>query len=116
MCMPGLILMEGAAMIPVLRLAVDRGVHVSFARQLLDMLAQTRQSRSVSITTTGKMLTPREMEVLQLIAQGASNRDIAEALVITERTVKSHVTSILSKLGVTSRTQAAAKAREMRVF
>ncbi len=116
MRMPGLLLGEGAVLSPLLHLAIERDVHVSFARQLLDMLAQTHQSRSVPIAATGKMLTPREVEVLQLIAQGASNRDIAEALVISERTVKSHVTSILGKLGVTSRTQAAAKAREMRVF
>jgi DNA-binding CsgD family transcriptional regulator len=53
-------------------------------------------------------LTPRERQVLALIAHGASNRAIAEALVIAERTAEIHVSNILSKLGVTSRTQAAA--------
>jgi DNA-binding NarL/FixJ family response regulator len=52
-------------------------------------------------------LTPREKEVLQLIASGASNREIAESLFITERTVKNHVTSILTRLNLRDRTQAA---------
>jgi DNA-binding NarL/FixJ family response regulator len=52
-------------------------------------------------------LTPREREVLHLIASGASNREIAQALYISERTVKNHITSILSRLGLRDRTQAA---------
>lgn len=54
-----------------------------------------------------EQLTPREQEVLQLIAQGYSNREIAQALFIAERTVKNHVNSILSRLNVRDRTQAA---------
>ncbi|ARV60143.1 DNA-binding response regulator [Nostocales cyanobacterium HT-58-2] len=52
-------------------------------------------------------LTPREREVLRFIAAGASNREIAQSLYITERTVKNHVTSILSRLNLRDRTQAA---------
>lgn len=52
-------------------------------------------------------LTPREREVLSLIATGASNREIAEILCITEKTVKNHVSSILSRLNLRDRTQAA---------
>jgi DNA-binding NarL/FixJ family response regulator len=52
-------------------------------------------------------LTPREREVLSLIAAGSSNREIAQSLYISERTVKNHVTSILSRLGLRDRTQAA---------
>ena len=52
-------------------------------------------------------LTPRELEVLELIAEGCSNKEIAERLYIAERTVKNHVNSILSRLGVRDRTQAA---------
>jgi DNA-binding NarL/FixJ family response regulator len=52
-------------------------------------------------------LTPREKEVLRLIAAGASNREIARSLYITEGTVKNHVTNILNRLGLRDRTQAA---------
>lgn len=52
-------------------------------------------------------LTPREREVLRLIATGSSNREIAETLYISERTVKNHITSILSRLNLRDRTQAA---------
>jgi DNA-binding NarL/FixJ family response regulator len=52
-------------------------------------------------------LTPREGEVLRLLAAGLSNRGLARALVISEKTVKTHVSSILSKLGLADRTQAA---------
>ena len=57
-------------------------------------------------------LTPREREVAALIAQGKSNREIAEALVLTAPTVKTHVGNILSKLGFTTRAQIAAWAVE----
>ena len=52
-------------------------------------------------------LTEREVEVLQLVAQGRSNRDIAEQLGISEATVRTHVSNILGKLNLGSRTQAA---------
>ncbi len=68
------------------------------------------------VPETGETLTSREVKVLRLIAAGASNRDIAEQLVISERTVKSHITHILDKMGVSSRTQAAARARELRLI
>jgi len=57
-------------------------------------------------------LSSREIEVLRLIAQGASNREIAEALVISEGTVKNHISNILGRLGLRDRTQAALYARE----
>jgi DNA-binding NarL/FixJ family response regulator len=52
-------------------------------------------------------LTDREREVLVLVAQGLSNQQIADSLVISERTARTHVSNILGKLGVASRTQAA---------
>jgi DNA-binding NarL/FixJ family response regulator len=58
-------------------------------------------------------LSQRELEILRLMANGATNREIAAQLVLAEGTVKNHVTNILSKLGVTDRTAAAMKAKEM---
>lgn len=57
-------------------------------------------------------LSPRELEILRLVSTGASNRDIAETLVIAEGTVKNHLTNILGKLNVKDRMQAVLKARE----
>jgi DNA-binding NarL/FixJ family response regulator len=55
----------------------------------------------------GHGLTPRELGVLTLVAEGASNRDIARTLAVSERTASTHVSAILMKLGLASRTQAA---------
>jgi DNA-binding NarL/FixJ family response regulator len=57
-------------------------------------------------------LTPRELDVLRLLAQGASNREIGEKLYISEGTVKNHVTNILTCLNLRDRTQAALYAKE----
>ena len=57
-------------------------------------------------------LSQREADVLRLLAQGASNRDIADQLVLAEGTVKNHVSNILMKLHAANRTQAANLARE----
>jgi DNA-binding NarL/FixJ family response regulator len=58
-------------------------------------------------------LSEREREILQLLARGATNREIAAALVVAEGTVKNHITNILGKLQVETRTQAALVAREL---
>jgi DNA-binding NarL/FixJ family response regulator len=61
-------------------------------------------------------LSEREIEVLRLLARGASNKQIAASLFLAEGTVKNHVTNILSKLDVDDRTQAALRARELGVL
>lgn len=61
-------------------------------------------------------LSSREIEILRMVATGASNKEIADTLVIAEGTVKNHITSILSKLCVKDRLQAVVKARELRLI
>jgi two-component system, NarL family, response regulator LiaR len=64
---------------------------------------------------TVEQLTEREMDVLRLIAKGKSNKEIADSLVISEKTVKTHVSNILSKLHLADRTQAAIYALRQRL-
>lgn len=111
--MPGLLLIEAVSMRPLLRLAVEHNLPV-ITQQMLQILEGQQTNRPVFVSTTGETLSPREFEVLRLIVAGANNRDIASQLVISEPTVKSHVTSIFRKLNVKSRTQAVASARELR--
>ena len=68
------------------------------------------------VRTPRTSLTPRELEVLQLVAAGASNRQIGPDLMLSEATVKSHLVHIYDKLGVRSRTSAVAAAREQGVL
>lgn len=65
-----------------------------------------------AVSFTDHELTERELEVLRLIATGATNREIADKLVVSEGTVKNHVSSILSRLGLRDRTQAALYAHQ----
>ena len=78
-------------------------------RRQLQPPALQKQPQAVFRAQRDKLadITPREQEVLQLVAQGASNREIAETLNITEKTVKNHVSRILSLVGLRDRTQLA---------
>jgi DNA-binding NarL/FixJ family response regulator len=83
-------------------------------RVLPRVLARARGTTTTSRVQTGllTMLTPREAEVLRLICTGASNKDIAVQLHVAERTVKSHVSAIFSKLGARDRAGAVVAAFE----
>jgi DNA-binding NarL/FixJ family response regulator len=74
----------------------------------LDSAVARKLTRSlVAPHRTATALTPRERQILVLVAQGESNRRIASMLLISERTVRTHVSNVLAKLGLASRTQAA---------
>ncbi len=122
---PGIVIWHGAVLVPALRLAVAQGIQAEFAARVLagwgiavdppELVTQSRTS-GVRVPETGDMLPLREVEVLRLIAQGASNSDIAAQLVISIHTVKKHVASILAKLNVVSRAAAATRARDLQML
>ena len=103
-------------------LAIDAGLrHLSRLRsEMVDQIAdQKRRVLGVLdqvFPESGEHLTERELEMLRLVARGASNREIAQKLVITEGTVKSHLNHVLRKLDARNRTEAVARARGLGVL
>jgi NarL family two-component system response regulator LiaR len=82
-------------------------LHPEIARKLMSAVAAKEESPASQPPALFEELTEREIEVLRLIAGGFNNREIAERLVISSKTVKTHVSNILSKLHLEDRTQAA---------
>jgi LuxR family maltose regulon positive regulatory protein len=123
---------EGSAMTALLRRLVTAGQrgagpalddrHVRYAARLLGAAptepaaAAPTAIRTARGTVLVEALTEREREVLVLLTQGQSNREIADRLVVTLDTVKKHLTHIFGKLGAASRTQAIARARELHLL
>jgi LuxR family transcriptional regulator, maltose regulon positive regulatory protein len=112
----GLLVMDGSETHrAVLAAAAGEATLESFAQRALDRLATPVATGTVTVAETQERLSVRELDVLRLVVAGASNRSIADQLFIGERTVKSHMTSLMRKLGVTSRTAAIARARQLRI-
>ena len=84
----------------------------SVAAKVVAEFARLSRKTVTAANSVIEPLSEREIEILRLIAQGASNREIAGTLFLAEGTVKNHVTSILGKLEARDRTQAALKARD----
>lgn len=113
---------EGQPMTDLLGQLARRGLPESaYARQVIN--ASGRSSRQLPSPAgqagsdrSSDALSERELEVLRLIGEGLSNREIADRLVISLPTVKKHIENIHGKLAVHSRTQALARARELGLF
>ena len=120
---------EGAPMASLLgrligagpRGALARQVPLDYLRRLTDAfqqagVASSTRDRRGALPGLVEPLSERELEVLQLLATGRSNQQIAEELVVALDTAKKHVSHILDKLGVANRTQAVARARELQLL
>ena len=110
--MGALLLRERGIIVPLLELMKPNAAVL----HILRLFEKTQNRRATSIPNTVESLTKREMEVLRLLSRGARNQEIAEALFITVRTVKAHVSNIMAKMCVQSRTQAVAKAHQLEIL
>jgi DNA-binding NarL/FixJ family response regulator len=86
--------------------AASAGLVVLHPHDLLSVMAAPRRERTSDDRPSSAALSPREVEVLRMLAEGMGNKEIAWQLGISEHTVKFHVASILNKLGATTRTEA----------
>jgi LuxR family maltose regulon positive regulatory protein len=109
--MPGLLVHGGRPAVPLLELAVCRGMHRAVASAALMALGDRPVPDAAAVPGTPEVLTSREIQVLRLVAAGASNADIAETLVVSIHTAKTHVRHVMTKLTARSRTEAVALAR-----
>ena len=109
----------GASIAPLLRQAAAERIVPEFVAALLAAMSLAPSSSSQgqpSVQGAAVLVEPlseRELEILRLIAAGRSNREIAAELIVALGTVKKHLNNIFGKLGVSSRTQAVAYAREL---
>jgi LuxR family maltose regulon positive regulatory protein len=108
---------RGAPMAQLLAQAAARGIMPDYTAKLLAAFEggtkDERQATGIAPSSLIEPLSPRELEVLQLIAQGLSNREIGERLFLALTTVKGHNRRIYGKLQVQRRTEAVARAREL---
>jgi LuxR family maltose regulon positive regulatory protein len=107
---------QGRALVPLLRRAAHRGIAPGYVAQLLSAMADSFGAPSSLAQPLIEPLSEREVEVLRLLAAGRSNQAIAAELMLSVGTVKAHNSNIYGKLGVRSRTQAVARARELKLL
>ncbi len=106
----------GLPLARLLQEARSRSVRPGYVENLLAAFEIDLSTAATAGVTLPEPLTPREMQVLEQIAAGLTNHEIAEVLVISPQTVKKHASSIYGKLGVSRRTEAAARARELNLL
>jgi LuxR family maltose regulon positive regulatory protein len=108
-----LFLDEGPPAARLLYRAAERGIHPAYTGRLLAAFPEAPSRLPPSSSSIIEPLTERERQILQLIAEGMTNKEIARKLVLSVGTVKVHAHNIYGKLNVSGRTQALAKAREL---
>ena len=89
--------------------------HARYIRHLLEQMRSDRQ-RGASSEALANPLSKRQTEIMQLVAAGYSNRDIADQLFISEQTVKKHLSTAFNRLEVSSRTQAIDACRRLNIL
>jgi len=104
---------EGEPMARLLHRAAVRVPASDYIQQLLQALGDPADAEPLPSTSLVEPLSERERQVLQLIADGATNQEIATELVLSLNTVKKHASNIFGKLGASNRAQAIARAREL---
>ncbi len=100
----------------LLRRMLTRTPTSEYVRQLLDALGEPIGMEPPTAAKLTEPLSQREIEVLRLIADGATNKEIAHELVLTVNTVKKHIINIFAKLDASNRAQAIARARQLNLF
>jgi LuxR family maltose regulon positive regulatory protein len=103
----------GLPMARLLQEARSRAVMPEYVTKLLAVFGADLPFSASTAQALPEPLTHREQEILELVAAGLTNQEIADKLVISAETVKKHTGTIYSKLGVSNRTEAAARAREL---
>jgi LuxR family maltose regulon positive regulatory protein len=109
----------GPGLVPLLQRAAQRGIAPGYVGEILSAFPADAAAHDQLLTTDGLILEPpsdRELEVLRLVAAGLSNRQIADQLVLSIGTVKSHLHHIYGKLDARNRAQAVDRARELHLI
>ena len=111
-----LFLDEGPSMVALLQKAQRHGLAPGYVEKLLKAVEKPRATAAPQPCSLPEPLTARERDVLRLLLEGMSNREIAHHLVVSVNTVKKHVRNICGKLNVPGRTQAIAKAQRLHLL
>ena len=109
---------SGKKLAEAIRTVAEGGTLIapSVARKVVSEFARLKPASTKTVETLSDPLSEREIEILKVLAQGYTNKEIGERLYLAEGTVKNYISSILQKIGARDRTQAALRAKELGVF
>ena len=103
----------GIALVPVLQQLGERGISPEYISRIMIAMEMKHKAALVETAPIVEPLSEREIEVLRLVAEGLSNREIAGRLFISPGTAKTHIHNLCGKMGVRNRTEAATRAKEL---